>query len=171
MATLLLSVIGDDRPGLVSSLASTLAAHGAGWERSRLAHLSGKFAGILEVIVPEERVDELSEACRGLAERGLSVTVERTEAPEPEPGRSLTLELVGADRPGIVAEISGVLAARGVNVEELNTTVRPAPMSGGLLFEARAALWASSDTSTDELRAAVESLADELLVEVTVSET
>ncbi len=83
----------------------------------------------------------------------------------------LHLELLGADHPGIVAEISAALTARGINIEELVTDVREAPMAGGTLFEARAVLAAPPTTSTDELRSMLEGLADELMVEIRVSET
>ena len=45
MATLVLTVIGDDRAGLVNALAEAVTAHGGNWERSQLAELAGKFAG------------------------------------------------------------------------------------------------------------------------------
>ena len=70
-----------------------------------------------------------------------------------------------------MAEISASLAARGVNIDELTTDVREAPMAGGTLFEARAVLTAPPATSTEELRSMLEGLADELMVEIRVSET
>jgi glycine cleavage system regulatory protein len=169
MATLVLTVLGDDRAGLVSAVSGTLDAHGAAWERSQMARLAGKFAGIVEVAVPDARVDALVPALEALGAEGLTVVVERTDT-EPEVDQSrLTLDLVGADRPGIVASISALLTERDVNVEQLTTAVREAPMTGGTLFEAHAVLTAPSFLSTSDLRAALESLADELLVDVTLA--
>ena len=48
---LVLTVIGDDRPGLVEALAETIAAHEGNWLESRMSHLAGKFAGLLRVSV------------------------------------------------------------------------------------------------------------------------
>ena len=62
MATLVLTVIGDDRAGLVNALADVVTAHGGNWERSQLAELAGKFAGIVQVSVADERADELAAA-------------------------------------------------------------------------------------------------------------
>ena len=59
MATLVLTVIGDDRSGLVSALSGVIAANGGSWERSQMARLAGKFAGIVLVAVPDDRADEL----------------------------------------------------------------------------------------------------------------
>jgi glycine cleavage system regulatory protein len=169
MATLVLTVLGDDRAGLVSAVSGTLDAHGAAWERSQMSRLAGKFAGIVEVAVPEARVEALLPALDALAAEGLTVVVEWTDTgPEVDRAR-LTLDLVGADRPGIVASISALLTERDVNVEQLTTAVREAPMAGGTLFEAHAVLTAPASLSTSDLRGALESLADELLVDVTLA--
>src|SRR6478735_12842237 len=164
MATFILTVIGDDRPGLVSALSAAINAHGASWERSQMSRLAGKFAGIVLVAVADERLDALTADLTALAAQGLQVALERTDEPVRREAQRLRLELLGADHPGIVAEVSASLAARGVSIEELTTDVREAPMAGGTLFEARAVLTASSTTSIEALRAVLEGLADELMV-------
>src|SRR3954452_20301553 len=112
MATFVLTVLGDDRPGLVSAISGAVNAHGASWERSQLARLAGKFAGIVLVSVPGERYDALVADLAALDGAGLKVVVERTDEPARAESLRLTLELLGADRPGIVAEVSSALAAR-----------------------------------------------------------
>lgn len=170
MATFTLTCIGDDRPGLVSALSSAINAHEGSWERGQMARLAGKFAGILLVDVPEERADALVRDLTALEEVGLQVVLERTDTPVEHESLRLSLDLLGADHPGIVAEISASLAERGIGIEELATDVREAPMAGGMLFEARAVLEAPPATSTDELRSMLESLADELMVEIRLSD-
>jgi glycine cleavage system regulatory protein len=170
VATFILTVIGDDRPGLVSAISAPINAHGASWERSQMSRLAGKFAGIVLVSVADARLDVLVADLEALNAQGLHVTLERTDEPvEPESQR-LHLELLGADHPGIVAEISASLAERQVSIEELSTDVLDAPMAGGTLFEARAVLRAPPSTSTDELRSMLEGLADELMVEIRLSD-
>ena len=95
--------------------------------------------------------------------------VERTDQPAERESVRFSLELVGADHPGIVAEISALLAAHGVSIEELATDVREAPMAGGTIFEARAVLVAPESATADDLREALESLADGLMVDVHLS--
>lgn len=170
MATFTLTCIGDDRPGLVSDLSEAISSHGASWKRSQMARLGGKFAGILLVEVADDRADALVADLTALEESGLLVTPERTDVPVEEPSLRLTLELLGADRPGIVAEISTALAAEQIGIEELSTDVREAPMAGGHLFEVRAVLEAPTSTSTDDLRSMLEAIADELMVEITLSD-
>ena len=170
MATLLLTVIGDDRPGLVSALSAPIEAHGGSWQQSQLSRLAGKFAGIVLVTVPADRVAPLVVELDALAEQGLQVTCERVEEPDVQPSHRLTLELLGDDHPGIVAEISAALAAREVSIEELSTGVRDAPMSGGTIFEARAVLVAPATASAESLRSTLEAIGHDLMVEVRLSD-
>lgn len=170
METLVLTVIGDDRPGLVSALSVRLNAQGASWQRSQMSRLAGKFAGIVEVVVPAGKVDDLVADLESLAGQGLAVTMERTSTPPKTPTHRLSLELVGTDRPGIVAEISALLSARQISIEELATSVIHAPVAGGMLFEAHAVLAAPTSADQAELRAALEALADELMVDVALED-
>jgi glycine cleavage system regulatory protein len=172
MATLVLTVIGDDRSGLVSALSGVIADHGGSWERSQMARLAGKFAGIVLVAVPDEAAEALIAAVGPLGSQGLlDVTVERgADGPAASSDLTrLTLELVGADRPGIVHDISQALAARAVSIEELHTATREAPMVGGMLFEATATLLAPPSVPIAELQAVLEELANELMVDIALS--
>jgi glycine cleavage system regulatory protein len=170
MANLVLTVIGDDRPGLVSAVSGPISAHGASWERSQMSRLAGKFAGIVLVAVADERLDALTTDLKALEAEGLQVALERTDQPSDHEALRFHLELLGSDHAGIVAEVSASLAACGVSVEELTTDVREAPMAGGTLFEARAVLTAPAMTNTEALGSMLEGLADELMVEIRLSE-
>lgn len=170
MATFTLTCIGDDRPGLVSDLSAPIHAHGGSWNRGQMARLGGKFAGILLVEVADPQADALVAALAGLEAVGLTVLVERTDVPPHDLPARLDLALLGADRPGIVAEVSAALASHGVGIRELVTDVREAPMAGGRLFEARARLDAPSTVDVDALRSVLEAIADDLLVEIDLSE-
>lgn len=172
MATFTLTCIGDDRAGLVSDLSGPIHAHGASWTRSQMARLGGKFAGILLIDVPDAKADALAADLTALEQVGLQVTLARTDVPagtDDATASRWTLELLGADRPGIVAEISAALAGHEVSIEELVTDVRDAPMAGGQLFEARAVLVAPAEASVDAVRTLLEALADELMVEINLS--
>jgi glycine cleavage system regulatory protein len=165
--SLVLTLLGPDRPGLVEAMAALIARHGGNWLESRMASLAGEFAGLLRVEVDEESAAELESALRSLeADQGLAILVKGARAIEPPPGRLLVLELVGTDRPGIVREVSQVLAAKGVNVEELETECTSAPMSGETLFRARALLRLPRGAAEEELQVAVESIAEDLMVDI-----
>jgi glycine cleavage system regulatory protein len=168
-SSMVLTVIGPDRPGIIELLAATVAAHGGNWEQSRMAQLAGQFAGILNISLDESRLDELHRALAGLSGRGLRVVAETTSTPrDTRPQRALRLELTGTDREGIVREIAHALAARNVNVEELDTSHESAPMAGNALFHARALLGLPADLDVNELRKTLEAIADDLMVDVSL---
>ena len=167
---LILTVIGDDRPGLVEELASAIAAHEGNWLESSMAHLSGKFAGIVRVAVPTNQVETLKAALAKLG--GLKVSAEiAADKKSALAGRRLTLNLVGHDRIGIVKEVSQVLARHAVNVEELATHTSSAPMSAEILFNAQAELLAAPDFNVQALKADLERISNDLMVDITLGET
>lgn len=168
---LVMTIIGEDRPGLVDSVASLVAAHGGNWLESRMSHLGGQFAGILRVQVPAHQETALVDKLKQLQARGLTVVVQADRAPAPPAGQRLMhLELVGQDRPGIVHQISHALAAHGVNVEELHTECASAPMSGEILFKARARLHVPAACKLADLRVDLEKIAADLIVDITLGE-
>lgn len=167
MAQLVLTAIGDDRAGLVTAMSDVVAAHGGNWERSQMAELAGKFAGIVLVTVPEDRVDELVVALAGLKEQGLlDVRADPAGTGASDDLPTVVLDLVGTDRAGIVRDVSRALASSGVSIDELSTTTRDAPMAGGTLFEAHATLHLPPGVSLDDVRRALEAVADELMVDL-----
>ena len=167
--SLVMTIIGPDRPGLVQLVASRVADHGGNWLESRMCLLSGQFAGIARVEAPEERVPELRRALQQLEAEGLRVSVDAGEsAVAVVPGTAATIELVGHDRPGILRNITSVLAAHGVNVEELSSECVSAPMGGGNLFQARVRVLVPSTVKLEEVRADLEKIATDLMVDLTL---
>lgn len=168
-SSLVVTVVGPDRPGIVDAISEVAVGAGANWEGSRLVRLAGQFAGVALLTVDAERADALDRALHGLESRGLRVIVARADGdggPSEQP--AARLDLVGNDRPGIVQRVARALAARGVNVEELTTTVESAAMSGDLLFRATALLRLPAGADPDDLRAELERLGDDLMVDITL---
>lgn len=169
--SLILNVIGPDRPGLVNAIADQAAAAGANWLESRLANLAGQFAGIVHLQVPDDAAESLIQSLQALETRGLRVSVTRAQSAAEDPAaRLLQLDLVGQDHPGIVKEISHVLFARGVSIDELDTECVDGSMSGGTLFKATARLRVPAGVSTEDLRGVLEGLANDLMVDVTLDQ-
>jgi glycine cleavage system regulatory protein len=172
MTDLVLTLIGPDRPGLIEAVAEVVATHGGNWLESRMAHLAGKFAGILRIEVSADKAAALQAALAELDARGIKVVGEPAGGTNvATPGRTLDLELVGLDRPGIVREISQLLANSGANVEELFTDRTSAPMSGEMLFQAKARVRLPSNADLAHLRTALERLASDLMIEIRLVET
>ena len=171
MPSLVLTLIGVDRPGLVESVAKIICDQKGNWLESRMAHLAGQFAGIVRVDVAEEHADHLVESLQRLDEVGLKVIALKDATPATHDDVSLIhLDLVGNDRPGIVSEVSHVLAELNVNVEEFQTECREAANSGSTLFRATAELRLPSSLSIDRLQAALEDIALDLMVDIQLAE-
>jgi glycine cleavage system regulatory protein len=163
--SLVMTVIGRDRPGLVESVAAVIDAHDGNWEESRMVQLAGEFAGVLRVQVAAERAAELEAALGDIED--VSVVVARAlDEPATAGDHFLELEVVGQDHPGIVHRLAGAMAGSGVNVEELETEVVDAPMSGEQLFKARARLRVPDSLGVDGLRQELERLAADLIVDI-----
>ena len=168
---LVLTVIGRDRPGLVSAVSETIAAGGGNWLDTRMASLSGQFAGMLLVAIAPEKADALAASLRKLEAQGLRFIIEKSDEPTPAAGRTLLLELVGLDRPGIIRDISHVLASQNVSIAELESNRVSGSFSGEAMFKAKARLLLPDGLPVEELRDSLEALADELMVDLSLDDT
>lgn len=167
LATLVMTVIGPDRTGLVADFARTVADHGGNWLESRMCHLGGQFAGLMSVAIDETQVVELRTAIEGLAVNGLHVTVHDSgAAAAPIEGSFATVDLVGQDRPGLMREITRVFATHGLNVEELSSELTDAPQEGGTLFRATATVFVPATANLDAVGDDLERIANDLMVDI-----
>lgn len=164
--SLVVTLIGADRSGIVARLAKLAAESGASWQESKMARLAGRFAGIVRLDVPADSIDALERSLEQLNTEGLKLTIERGGSQAKR--RCIALDLIGHDRPGIVRDISAVLAQHHVSIDELDTDVESASMSGEQLFHAQLRLLLPDDLAAGELQEALEAIADELMVELTV---
>jgi len=163
---LIVTVFAPDKPGQVEQIASTVANHGGNWLESRMTHMAGQFAGILRIGVPAEAQEQLREALEGLSRHNIRVQFAETGIEASRSWKPISMELVGNDRPGIVRDVTRLLTEQGVNIEQLVTNVEPAPMSSEPLFRANATLGLPQTLSLDVLQKRLETLADDLMVEL-----
>jgi len=165
---LLITISGNDRPGIVHEIASVVHRHGGNWEQSQLIHLSGKFVGLLQVMVEEEKREALRLDLLKIAD--LELTIAEGSHEEEQKGNVFQVRLIGADHPGIVSEIFGAAAELGLNVESMTTHTEAAADSGVLLFKAESRLSAGPKIDSLHIAERFERLAPDLLVEVTVDD-
>jgi glycine cleavage system regulatory protein len=172
MTDVVITLLGPDRPGLVEAVAAAVAEEGGNWLEGRMAHLAGKFAGILRVEIAPEGAPRLAAALTRLETSGLRIVMDTGSGASPaQDARAMEVELLGLDRPGLVREISHLLASRRINVEELSTDVYSAPMTGEAMFRARARVHLPADVDAHELRGSLERLAQDLMVEIRLAES
>lgn len=161
-----LTVLCDDRPGVVEQLAQTISEHHGNWLESRMAQLAGKFAGILQVAVADTHQAELHSALHQLTEQGFKIVIEAAVSINKPDCREFSFSVVGNDRPGIVREIAQAFAARHINMGELETACSSMPWSGEPLFEATGIIEVPKTVDMNELYDYLDKIADELAVDI-----
>jgi glycine cleavage system regulatory protein len=168
LTTLVMTVIGPDRTGLVNSLAHTVADQGGNWLESRMCHLGGQFAGLIQVEIEDAQVDLLRRRLTELSESGLQVSVQDGGNLAARPQTLAMIDLVGQDRPGLLRAITGVLAQHHLNVEELESERTAAPQGGGTLFKANVTLSVPVEADLNAIGDDLEKIATDLLVDISL---
>jgi len=168
--SLVVTVMGPDRPGIVSLLSDRAQRYGANWAASRLANLAGEFAGMVHFEVPRENADALANALRGLESSGLRVNIAKSDgAGVPAGLRGVELELVGDDRVGIVSNLARMLAARGISIENIHTEI-VGGKTAKPTFKVAAHLLVPVSLSLEDLEREIGVLANEMMVDIALGD-
>ncbi len=167
---MILSAIGQDRPGLTQALADAVLAAGGNWLESHLSHLGGQFVGAVLVELEADRLDDLERAVRTVDERGLHVKAIPAGDPQPPAtGDVVRIDLVGQDRPGIVREVTAALAPLGANIEDFVSVTENGAWSGERLFRATAKATLPAGTTLGQVQDALEAISAEIVADLTFS--
>lgn len=168
----ILTAIGGDRPGLTQALADAVFQAGGNWLESHLAHLGGHYVGSVLVELDAGALPALEIAVADVAARGLHVSIVPAgdePAAASAAGAPLSIEVVGQDRPGIVREVTSVLAGLGVNIEDFTSATENGAWSGERLFRAKAHVSLPADVSADRVTAALEAISGEIMVDFAIA--
>ncbi len=163
MNHLVISCIGPDQTGLVDKLSKIISKHQGNWQVSSLHHLSGFFAGVIEVAVAKEKSEGLISELKKI--NGLSCQIEMAEPNLPSVVSNLVLDITANDRAGIVQEVSSVIHHQNGNLIKLVSSQDSAAYSGQEIFKAKVQI-AIADKSIDDLINALEQIADDLMVDI-----
>ena len=168
MTQLALSAIGRDRPGIVAEVTRALLGHSLNITDSHMAVLAGRFTMMLIVEAPAgtdlDAVREELSRTRGrldLDALSLSALVDAEDTPPEAPSHIVTV--YGVDHPGIVHAVSARLAARAVNVTDLETR-----LVGDGLYAMVLEIALPAELDPGALSAMLEEVGAEQGVEVTV---
>jgi len=163
MNHLVISCIGPDKTGLVDTLSKIISKHQGNWQVSSLHHLSGFFAGVIEVAVASENSANLINELKSID--GLSCQIEMAELDLPNAVSNLVLEITANDRAGIVQEVSSVIHHQSGNLIKLVSSKDSAAYTGQNIFKAKVEI-AIDDKSVDQLICALEQIANDLMVDI-----
>lgn len=165
MKQLVITILGQDRPGLVENISSVVLENHGNWLSSNLSHLLGHFAGIIQLEVAEEHFQLLQNALIALPNLDVKIETGNTEV-EPNALEQLNLVITGNDRPGIVQELASVIRHKGANITHLNSRQQSAPNWGVPIFSAVATVTLPSGMDKDEVIYALEAITSDLIVDV-----
>lgn len=164
IARYVLTVTGSDRPGLTSELSQAVLAASGNWKEGHLSRLGGLYVGSVLVEVPPEKVATLEDAVQSV-DGGLNVRVAPAGENPQGDGAHLLFELVGQDRPGIIREVTSVLAKLGANIEKLSSGEKTGAWAGEHLFHAEVTATLPSGVSPEDAQAALEDISSEIMVD------
>ena len=164
MKQLILTVIGQDKAGLVEQLATVIASHQGNWMASNLSHLGGYFAGILQLEVPEEHLFGLTTELERMSD--LDIKIQQGLDSELHLDKQLQFVITGNDRPGIVRELSSVIKHKGANITHFESSKQSAPNWGVPLFHAIATVELPAGLNKDEVVKALEAIASDVVVDI-----
>ena len=164
MKQLILTVIGQDKAGLVEQLATVIASHQGNWMASNLSHLGGYFAGILQLEVSEDHVFALTTELERMSD--LDIKIQQGLASEIHTDKQLQFVITGNYRPGIVRELSSVIKHKGANIIHFESSKQSAPNWGVPLFHAIATVELPAGLNKDEVVKALEAIASDVVVDI-----
>jgi glycine cleavage system regulatory protein/folate-dependent phosphoribosylglycinamide formyltransferase PurN len=167
--SLVVTVVGPDRPGIVRLLSERAQRFGANWEASRLSRLAGEFAGMVHFEAPRENADALAASLQTLESSGLKLVIAKSDPSGAPAGmRSIDLSLVGEDRVGIVSHLTRILAEAGISIEHIHTEIVGSTVPKK--FKVSAHLLVPNAVATDELRNRLEPVASEMKVDIALGD-
>jgi glycine cleavage system transcriptional repressor len=160
-----LTTIGEDRPGLVDEVSRFVFERGGNIEDSRMVNLHGQFTIMMLVAGDDTAMGRLQDGLSVLKRESRlhaelhGADIEAHPAAEALPYR---LSATAIDQPGLVQPLAHLLAEHGVNIESMQTTLAEAPITGAPVFAMELVVSVPRATPVGELRAALSGLCDSL---------
>ncbi|MEO1320089.1 MAG: ACT domain-containing protein [Pseudomonadota bacterium] len=151
---LVISAMGQDRAGVVHEVAEVIRRNEGNILESRMATLGSEFAMLLLVSGHWHTISKLEAALETLATASeLSITIRQTRhKPAGEPLIPYAVDVICLDQEGIVSDVSGFLASRGVEIAELSTRSYPAAHTGAPMFSIQATVSIPGSLSIAQMR-------------------
>lgn len=164
MRRTVLTAIGRDRPGLVEEVSEFLLERGGSIEESRMANLLGQFAIALLVTGSDEAIERVVADADVLRQvTGIDATFTPVDEPAEAPaGSRYRLTAEALDQQGLVHRVADALRRLAVNIESMETTLRPAPITGSPIFAMTILLSVPEDVAIDAVRRELGPVCDEI---------
>lgn len=161
------SIIAKDDIGITSAIASILADEKVNWLDSKMVRLGGQFAGVILAESDEKDLSSIKNKLDRLSSKGFKIAVSQDVLDLKEYEKKIgIIEVLGLDKTGIISAITSVLPEYSANIEELDTSIEIAPVSGNTLFKAKIKISVPADIDTLALRTRFEELQGKLMIDI-----
>ena len=170
---LVITALGDDRPGIVDELSNALFKHGLNIEDSRMSVLGGEFAVLLLVGGARQSIDDFVADTPSLEQSlNMKLQVKLTSSKQPQqPLVPYTVEVVAIDHPGIVHKLASFFSARHINIVDLSTERYAAAHTATPMFAVTMTIGIPADITIKSLREEFINMCDELNLDATMAPT
>ena len=168
---LVVTILGPDKRGLVAEVTETIAESNANIVESRMMRLGGEFAMMMLLYLQAEQRDECNQTLESFESKGMEVFVKETDLSRLDKFKGFVpyeVSVWGADHEGIIYAVSESLTASHIQLEDIETEVTKAPVTGTPLFSMVAEVQAPPTLTLSQLRAKLDDLSDELGVDISV---
>lgn len=166
MKPIIFTLVGIDKPGLISDLAKTVYDMGGNWLGSNFSHMAGHFAGFVQVDLPLEKHQALMERLSEHPDLKIHLLPGMTETQGEQ--QTVQIDIMGNDNTGIVQELTQILSQFNLNIVKFDSFLESAPNWGGALFKAKAIITVAADFDLETLRDRLESVANDLMVDIEI---
>lgn len=164
MKPYIITLIGEDKPGLLGSLADAVYQLQGNWLSSNFSLMAGRFAGFAEIHLPENQVDAFKKIVQ--ERKDVTITLSPGLPPDEQDYKLVIIQVVGNDKPGIVNEVTAVINKQKINICKFESICESAPGSGHELFKATICIDVVYDFDVEQLVEALEEVADDLMIDV-----
>jgi len=162
---IILFLVGKDRPGIVDDVSTFLYERGANIEDSRMAVMGGRFSITMLFSCDSGQLESIRVDLDDLRKLGFEISLHEADDPGAAPQRAglpLKLEVVSMDHPGIVQRVVSILHHHNVNIQNLDTRITNAPLSGAPLFDLTIEASIPADRPLSEVKEELQQLAAEM---------
>ena len=161
---LVISALGEDRPGIVDELSNIVYTHNLNIEDSRMSVLGGEFAVLLLISGEQSDIDKLQSQVADI-EQALQMKLllkPTTDSGIVADTIPYAVEVAALDHPGIVRNIASFFSSRNINIVNLQTERYSAPHTGSPMFALHMTIGIAADTNIAQLREAFTDTCNEL---------
>ena len=164
---LIISANGPDKQGIVSEISSIINEYHGNIETSKMICLGKEFSILILIEIQTEVIPKLNSSLDKIKDLSINL-IETKSSNDLSCEKRLHLYINGADNEGIVYKFSNYLSKLDINIEEVNTKIKNAPISATPLFMMDLIIESKNTIDENKLEKELNIIAEKLGVEIKI---